>query len=58
MQWPSVKQSVYKLALAGEQAGFSIEELNAGLTLETLLNLIERRLNGVPAVISSSRWIM
>ncbi len=45
---PSIVVSFYKLALAGEQAGFSLEDmislLNAGLTVETLLDLIERRL--------------
>jgi hypothetical protein len=44
MQRPSTAQTVYKLAIAGEQAGFSIEEmiqmLNAGITVETLLHLI------------------
>jgi len=36
-----------------------IEILNAGITVETLLNLIEWRLREVaPSHASSSRWIM
>ena len=67
MQRPSIEQSIYKLALAGEQAGFSVEQmiqmLNAGLTVETLLHLIEWRLDAgrqdaTPAAARSSRWIM
>jgi hypothetical protein len=45
VQIPSVATSVFKLALAGEQAGFSVEQmielLNAGITVETLLCVIE-----------------
>jgi hypothetical protein len=41
----------YKLAAAGEQAGFSLEDrislLNDELTVENLLDLIERRLTAV-----------
>jgi hypothetical protein len=63
MQRPSTAQIVYKLAIAGEQAGFTLEEmiqlLNAGIGVETLLHLIEWRLgtaeHGPPR---SSRWIM
>jgi hypothetical protein len=55
--------SVYKLAIAGEQAGFSLEQmiqmLNAGITAETLLTLIEWRLREVsPSPTRSSLWIM
>ena len=55
--------SFYKLALAGEQAGFSLEDmislLNAGLTVEKLLDLIERRLTAVePMKPCSARWVM
>ena len=54
---------VYKLAIAGEQAGFSLEQmiqmLNAGITVETLLHLIEWRLGEVvPSPPRPSRWIM
>jgi hypothetical protein len=60
MEKPSTAQAVYKLAVAGEQAGFSLEEmiqlLNAGVSVETLLHLIELRLS--EAAPSSSNWIM
>jgi len=40
----SIVTSFYKLAVAGEKAGFSLEDmirlLSAGLTVENLLNLI------------------
>jgi hypothetical protein len=60
---PSVVMSFYKLALAGEQAGFSLEDmislLNAGLTVETLLDLVELRLtNAEPMKPCSARWVM
>jgi hypothetical protein len=63
MQRPSIAQSVCKLALAGEQAGFSVEGmiqmLNAGITVKTLLDLIEWRLGKVsPCPARSCRWIM
>lgn len=44
---PVLVQAIRKLALAGEQAGLSIEEmielLETGVSVETLLNLICRR---------------
>ena len=62
MQRSSIAQSVYKLAIAGEQAGFSVERmiqmLNAGITVETLLDLIEWRLRDAAPEGRSSRWIM
>jgi lipid-binding SYLF domain-containing protein len=62
MQRPSIAGSVYKLAIAGERAGFSLEDmiqiLNAGATVETLLNLIEWRLGEEAPVPRSSRWIV
>ena len=63
MQQPSTAQTVYKLAMVGEQAGFSLEQmiqmLNAGMTVQTLLNLIEWRLGEVaPSPTRSSRWIV
>ncbi len=63
MERPSTTQTVYKLAIAGEQAGFSLEQmiqiLNAGVSVETLLHLIEWRLGeAVPNAARSSRWIM
>jgi hypothetical protein len=63
MEKPSEANAVYKLSVAGEQAGFSLEQmiqlLNAGVSVETLLHLIECRLSAAshgPA--RSSRWIM
>jgi hypothetical protein len=63
MQRPSAAETVYKLAIAGEQAGFTLEQmiqiLNAGVSVGTLLNWIELRLVGVdPDPPRSSRWIM
>ena len=63
MQRPSTAETVYKLAIAGEQAGFNLEKmiqiLNAGVSVGTLLNWIELRLVGVdPDPPRSSRWIM
>lgn len=47
MDRPELVRAVEKLAQAGEQAGLSVEEmiriLNAGVTVECLLDLIERR---------------
>jgi hypothetical protein len=63
MKKPSTAATVYKLSVAGEQAGFSLEQmihiLNSGVSVETLLHLIEERLgatNSGPA--RSSRRIM
>jgi len=63
MQRPPTAQTVSKLAMAGEQAGFSLEQmiqmLNAGITVESLLELIEWRLREPdPSPPRSSRWIM
>jgi len=62
MAQPQVVRAVQKLANAGEQAGFTLQQmidmLNAGLTVETLLHLIEWRLHHPePALPSSSRWV-
>ena len=50
---PNLPQSVAKLAMAGEQAGFSVEQmielLSAGLSVATLLDLIMWRLEIVGA---------
>jgi|HubBroStandDraft_2_1064218.scaffolds.fasta_scaffold1404692_1 hypothetical protein len=63
MQQPALVRAVEKLAQAGPQAGFSVEDmirmLNAGLTVETLLDIIDRSLQTAPPETpSSSRWIM
>ena len=63
MEKPSVAQAVYKLSVAGGQAGFSLEQmiqlLNAGVSVDTLLRLIECRLGAAGHnPFRSSRWIM
>ena len=63
MQPRSTAQALYKLVIAGEQAGFSVEQmiqmLTAGITVETLLHLIEWQLRGIdPSPARSSRWIL
>lgn len=46
----SLTTAIAKLAIAGEQAGFTVEEmidmLNSGLAIESLLHLIAWRLEG------------
>jgi hypothetical protein len=48
VQENTLERAICKLAIAGEQAGFSVEQmidfLNAGLTVEGLLDLITFRL--------------
>ena len=59
-------RAVGKLAIAGEQAGFSLEQmielLNEGLSVETLLDLISWRLdamqNSAASPPCSSGWII
>ena len=68
MQKPSLLAAFGKLAIAGEQAGFTLEQmielLNEGLSVETLLELISWRLDleearkPIAAPASSSGWIM
>jgi len=62
MERPSLAASVCKLAMAGEQAGFTVEQmirlLNAGINVETLLDIIERRLTEAVHAARPSRWIM
>ena len=65
METPSLLTAVGKLAIAGEQAGFKIEQmielLNEGLSVETLLDLISWRLQEVQQATAppacSSGWI-
>ena len=66
MENPSLVLAISKLAAAGEQAGFTLEQmielLDAGLEVETLLELICLRLWGVrlpPRVTtrSSAHWV-
>jgi hypothetical protein len=48
----SLETAISKLAIAGEQAGFSVDEmigfLNAGLSVEGLFDLIALRLEKLP----------
>ncbi len=60
--------AIGKLAIAGEQAGFTVEQmiglLNAGIDIETLVHMITERLSlqgSTPPLesrLSSCRWIM
>lgn len=61
MNRPSLEIAIAKLAIAGEQAGFTVEQmielLNQGLTVLTLLELIQWRLSiHGTASPSSSHW--
>ena len=63
MQQATLVLAVERLTQAGEQVGFSVENmiqmLNAGVTVETLLGLIERSLQASPLETGrSSRRIM
>jgi hypothetical protein len=61
MENPSLVRAISKLAAAGEQAGFTLEQmielLDRGLEVETLLDLICMRLCGVPSACTSN-WVM
>lgn len=65
MEKTSLSTAIGKLAIAGQQAGFSIEQmihlLNDGLTVETLLELISWRLCEMPNPITgqsySAHWV-
>ncbi len=66
MNRPLLVSAINKLAIAGEQAGFSLEQmiqlLDDGLSVETLLDLIAwslSRREESPAMLSrSSGWVM
>ena len=62
MATPSLQASVCKLAIAGEQAGFTVEQmiqmLNDGVSIEGLLRVIAWRLALIVEDSRSSRWIM
>ena len=51
----ALMNAIGKLAIAGQQAGFSLEQmtdlLNAGLSVETLLDLIAWRLEGTQSAL-------
>ena len=54
MPGPKLVMAISRLAIAGEQAGFSIEEmidmLNSGVSLSTLVALISSRLEDDPVL--------
>jgi hypothetical protein len=60
----SLMSAICKLAIAGEQAGFTVEQmidlLNAGMSVESLLDLIAWRLEGsqsaLPFVNTNPNW--
>ena len=66
MAKPSLIKAIEKLAVAGEQAGFSVEQmiamLNSGVNVETLLELIAWRLEVLQTssrqLVSSAQWVM
>jgi hypothetical protein len=66
MDKPCLITAVGKIAIAGEQAGFSVEQmialLNEGLTVETLLDLISWRLEDATKPMirppCSSGWVV
>jgi hypothetical protein len=59
-------KAIEKLAVAGEEAGLSVEQmigmLNGGVSVETLIEPISCRLdllqNSKRSVLSSVRWVM
>jgi hypothetical protein len=61
MEKPLLFTAINKLAIYGERAGFTVEQmiqmLNAGVSMETLLQLIASNLEMETAA-SPSRWIM
>ena len=63
MQNGTLASAVAKLAIAGEQAGITVEQmihmLDAGVSVGTLLELIEMRLRSITLVPErSSGWLM
>lgn len=65
MDKATLTSGIAKLAMTGQQAGFSIEQmiqlLNAGLTVETLVDLIAWRLEQpkpLAPVACSSGWMV
>jgi hypothetical protein len=63
MQRATLARAVERFAVAGEEAGLSVELmiqiLNAGVSVETLLDLIDRSLQGRREQTGrSSGWVM
>ena len=61
MEQPTIMTAVEKLVLAGEQAGFTVEQmirlLQTGASVEALLLMIESRLRPTTAP-TSGRWVV
>ena len=61
MATPSLSAGLFKLSIAGEQAGFTVEQmiwlLNSGMTVAGLW-LIEWRLRCIDEEARSPRWLM
>jgi hypothetical protein len=63
MEHPVLTRTIEKLARAGEEAGISVEDmlwlLHAGVSVETLLGLIERNYRACGGEsVRSSRWVV
>jgi hypothetical protein len=62
VEQPTLMTGIAKLVVAGEQAGFTVEQmiqlLETGASVEALLDLIELRLFPDVATLRSSRWVM
>lgn len=62
VEQPILMTAIEKLVRAGKQAGFSVEQmiqmLQTGVDVETLLQMIERRLSPPSAKLRSSRWVI
>jgi hypothetical protein len=62
MEYPVPARAIEKLASAGEKAGFNVEQmiliLSAGVSVETLMDIIEPMIEGPKPQCDSSRWIM
>ena len=62
MERESLVIAISKLAVAGEQAGFSLEQmiqlLDSGLTVENLIELIAWRFENSKPIAVSSCWIV
>ena len=65
MEPPLLISAIRKLAMAGQQAGFSVEQmiemLNDGVSVEELITLIGLRIEGderKPAAATCSAWLM
>jgi len=65
MERPLLISAIHKLALAGQQAGFSVEQmiqmLNEGVSVEELIEVIGLRIEGCEQKLPpnpNSAWVM